>query len=83
MEGISWQPVNPEISLSNSPQIEKASAGLGRRVLTVTLSSPKDGRKLAFLTLGPESQSGDPLLTLREWFLPEARQLIRHSRLVS
>lgn len=83
MEGISWQPVNPEISLSNSPQIERASAGLGRQVLPATLSAPKDGRKLAFLTLGPESQSGDPLLTLREWFLPEVRQLIWHLRPVS
>lgn len=39
--------------------------------------------KKAFLTLGPESQPGDPLLTLREWFLPEVRQLIWHSRPVS
>ena len=83
MEGISWQPVNPKISLSNSPQIDTASAGLGRQVLPATLSAPKDGRKLAFLTLGPESQSGDPLLTPREWFLPEVRQLIWHSRPVS
>lgn len=46
------------------PQIDRASAGLGRQLLLTTLSTPKDQRKLALSTLGPESQSGGPLLTL-------------------
>lgn len=59
MEGISWQPVNPEISLSNSPQIERASVGLGRQVLPVTLSTPKDGRK-PFSPLGQSPSQVTP-----------------------
>lgn len=66
--------------LINVPQIERASAGLGRQLLLISLSTPEDQRKLAFYTPGPESQPGGPLLTLREWFLPEARQLIWLSR---
>lgn len=65
------------------PQIERASAGLGRPLLLTTLSTPKEQRKLALSTPGPESQPCGPLLTLREWFLPEARQLIWLSRPLS
>lgn len=62
--------------LINVSQIERASAGLGRQLLLTALSTRKDQRKLALDTLGPESQPCGPLLTLREWLLPEARQLI-------
>lgn len=64
----------PGDKLIRGPQTEWASAGLGRQ--PTTLSTHKDQRKLAFHTLGPESQSGGPLLTMREWFLPEVTQLI-------
>lgn len=69
--------------LISVPQIERASAGLGRPLLLTALSILKGQRKLALNTLGPESQPGGPLLTLREWFLPEGRQLIWLSRPLS
>lgn len=66
----------PQDKLINGPQIERASAGPGRQLLPTSLSTRKDQRKLVFHTLGTESQPDGPLLTLREWFFSEARQLI-------